>query len=142
MRDLDIGLRAVLTADSGAGGVSMLATGGIHQLRAPEKTVEPYVVFGEASDFGLYGFGNSLQADNVFYFFRAVAVDANESAASVVAKIADRLKVVLTNPTLTVTGKTVISCRFDRSYPPLPERDEINQRDIVSRGILAEVWLA
>lgn len=145
MYQLDIGLRTVLTADTGAGGVSTLATGGIHQMDAPEGTSPPYVIFREASDLPLYGFGNSLQADHFFYYFMGVAVDANESGPVTAAKIADRLKFILTNPTnpsLTVSGKTVVGCRFDRSYPPLKERDETGQKWIYTRGILAEVWLA
>jgi len=142
MNALDIGLRAALVADSGTGGVAALATGGIHQQDAPEKTVEPYVIFQEASNDPTYAFGNALQADHFFYLIRAVAADANESGPVTVAKIADRLKTLLTNPSLSVSGKTLLSCRFDRSYPPLRERDEVNQRNVYVRGILAELWVA
>ena len=142
MLALDIGLKSALDADTIAGGVKTLATGGIHQLRAPEKTVEPYVVFQEAGDFPIYAFRNTLIADHIFYFIKGVAIDLNEGGATIVAKIADRLKTLLTNPTLTVSGKTVLSCRFDRSYPPMVERDEVNQRDVYSRGILAEIWVS
>lgn len=147
MLELDIGLRAALLADSDPGGVAALATGGIHQQDAPDKTVEPYVIFQEASDFGIYALGNSLKADHVFYLIRGVAGETvngntNESGVVIVAKIADRARILFTNPTLTVSGKTVLSCRFDRSYPPLKERDEINQRWIYVRGVLVEIWLS
>lgn len=142
MLALDVGLRAALIGDTGAGGVNTLATGGIHQQNAPDKTVEPYVIFQEVSDFAVYAFGNSLKADHVFYLIRAVARDANESGPVTVAKIADRLKTLLTNPTLAVSGKSVLGCRFDRSYPPLKERDETNQGWVYTRGVLAELWVA
>lgn len=132
----------MLDADSGAGGVAALATGGTYQLDAPQGTTPPYVIWQEASDMPTYAFGNSNQADHVFYMIRAFAVDANTSGQSQVGAIADRLKTLLTNPSLTVSGKAVLSARFDRSYPPLKEWDAANNRYIYSRGILCEVWVA
>ena len=139
---LDVGIRAALVADSGAGGVAALATGGIFQLDAPQGTTPPYAIFQEASDMPGYAFGNSLQCEHFFYMFRAFAVDANTSGPAQAGAIADRLKTLLTNPSLTVSGKTVISARFDRSYPPLKEWDGANNRYFYSRGILCEIWLA
>ena len=131
-----------LAADSGAGGVALLATGGIFQLDAPQKTTPPYVVFQEAHDTPGYTFGNTLAFDHVFYMIRGFAVNANEDGPQTAGKIADRLKTLLTNPSLTVTGKTVLSCRFDRGYPPLKEFDSANNRFIYSRGVLIEAWLS
>ena len=141
MNALDAALYTVLNADTGAGGVKTIATGGIFQLDAPQKTVPPYLIFQEANDTPGYTFGNLLVFDHVYYMLRAFAVNANEDGPQTAGKIADRLKVLLTNPSLTVTGKAVLSCRFDRSYPPLKEFDSANNRFIYSRGVLIEAWL-
>lgn len=133
-----------MAADTGAGGVNHAttgATGGIHQLDAPEKTNPPYLIFQEASDVANYAFSNALKTDHVFYMVRAFAVDANAGGATTVAILADRLKALFTNPAMTVTGKSLLSCRFDRSFPPVKERDKTNQRWLYSRGVLVEVWL-
>ena len=141
MNVLDTALKTKLDADTGAGGVANLATGGIFQLDAPQKTVPPYLIFQEANDTPGYTFGNLLAFDHVYYVLRAFAVNANEDGPQTAGKIADRLKVLLTNPSLAVSGKTVLSCRFDRSYPPLKEFDSANNRFIYSRGVLIETWL-
>lgn len=139
---LDVGLLAALNADSGAGGVFTLATGGIFQLDAPQGTTPPYVIFQEAADTPGYTFRNTNVFDHLFYMIRAFGVDANTSGQAQVGTIADRLSVLLTNPSLTVSGKSVLSCRFDRSYPPLKEWDAANNRYVYSRGILCEVWVS
>lgn len=148
MNALDVGLRAVLVADTGAGGVNHAttgATGGIFQLNAPQKTVPTYVIFQEAADTPNYAFGNSNQADHIFYMIRVFAVDdPNATLGSGpfrAGAMADRLKTLLTNPSMTVTGHTLLSARFDRTYPPLSEWDGANNRYIYSRGILIEVWV-
>lgn len=142
MNSLDAGLLAALQADSGAGGVATLATGGIYSLDAPQKTTPPYVIFQEASDMPGYTFRNTLVFDHVFYLIRAFAVDANTSGPAQVGTITDRLKALLTNPTLTVSGKSVLSARFNRSYPPLKEQDDAGNRYVYSRGVLVEIWVS
>lgn len=146
MTTLDAAMRTVMTADTGSGGVnhsSTGATGGFHQLDAPQGTLYPYVVFQEASDVPGYAMGNALKFDHVFYMIRAFAKDSpTDGGAIVVGSLADRLKVLFTNPSLSVSGKTIMSCRFDRSFPPLKEKDRITSGDFVySRGVLVEVWL-
>lgn len=146
MNVLDASISTALDADSGAGGVAALATGGTFQLDAPQGTVPPYVIWQEASDFPGYAFANTLKYDHVFYMLRAFAVDdpntTHESGPLTAGKIADRLKALLTNPSLSVSGKTLLSARFDRSYPPLKEWDAANNRYVYSRGILCEVWVS
>lgn len=148
MNALDVGLAAVLEADTGAGGIATLvgvdqnSLKKIYQLDAPQKVTPPYVLWQEVHDLPGYAFGNTLKFDHAFYMLRAFAVDANTSGPSQVSVIADRLKTLLTNPSLSVSGKVVLSARFDRSYPPLKERDNANSRYVYSRGILCEVWVA
>lgn len=147
MNVLDVGLAAVLEADTGAGGVATLVgvdqnnLKKIYQLDAPQKVTPPYVLWQEVHDLPGYAFGNTLKFDHAFYMLRAFAVDANTSGPSQVSVIADRLKTLLTNPSLSVSGGTVMSARFDRSYPPLKERDNASNRYVYSRGILCEVWV-
>lgn len=142
MNVLDTAIQAVLAADNGAGGVFTLSTGGIFQAKAPQGVFPPYTLWQEATDVPGYTFGNTLKFDHFFYVFRAFAVDANTSGPYQAGAIADRLKALLTNPTLTVTGKAVLSARFDRSLPPLEEWDDANNRYIWMRGIIAEIWIA
>lgn len=142
MNVLDVGLLAALNADVGAGGIFTLATGGIFQLDAPQGTIPPYVIFQEAADTPGYTFRNTNVFDHLFYMIRAFGVDANTSGQSQVGAIADRLAILLTNLSLAVSGKNVLSARFDRSYPPLKEWEAANNRYVYSRGILSEIWVS
>lgn len=142
MNALDAALYSALSGDSGAGGVAALATGGIFQVDVPQHALTPYVIFQEAQDTPGYAFGNVLKYDHVFYVVRGFAVDANEDGVQTVGKIADRLKVLLTNPSLSVSGKTLLSARFDRSLPPTKEWDPANKRFIYGRGIICEIWVS
>ncbi len=142
MNVLDIAIKSALSADSAPGGVAALATGGIFQLDAPQGTSPPYLIFQEANDQPGYTFGNTLVYDHAFYMIRGFTADGNTSGQAQASVIADRLKTLLTNPSLSVSGKTVLSSRFDRSYPPLKEFDSANNRWIYSRGVLCEIWLS
>lgn len=142
---LEVGLQAVLDNDAALIALIGTDTDGnkkTYQGKTPQGVVPPYLIWQEASDFPGYAFGNTLRYDHTFYMFRAFAVDANTSGASQAGAIADRLKVLLTNPSLTVSGKSVLSARFDRSYPPTEEFDSANNRHIWGRGVLIEVWVA
>lgn len=133
-----------LIADSGAGGVALLATGGIYNGRALDA-VPDYVVFEELIDNPAYGFGNSLQYDYVPYVIRAFAVDGANGGSSGKTKagvIVDRLRVLLLNPALTITGKTLQCCRMLRTTNPTDEWDESNRRYVYGRGGIFDIWVS
>lgn len=143
MNALDTGIYNLMSGDTGAGGVATLSTGGIFQ-KPPETATPPYTRFREATDELIYAFGNTIQADHFFYVMQAWAKDTPNAASGPITAgaIADRLRVLFTNPSLTVTGKTVVSCRVDRSLPPLEEWDSTSQAWWYTRGVIVEAWLA
>lgn len=134
-----------LTGDSGAGGVNTLSNGGIFQGTAPQETSFNYTVFQELLDTPLYTF-NALAADHFFYQIKHLAVnDANSTTISgpfAAGALADRTRVLLMDPVLNVSGKTVLYCRFIRSIPFYSEWDETNDRDIFHKGGIYELWLS
>ena len=135
-----------MVADTGAGGVATLSNGGIFQLTAPENTPFNYTVFQRLLRTPRYAGGNTEAAKELFYQITHYSVDgANNSTKSgqeVAGLMADRTVVLLTNPTLNVTGQTVLSCRFDRSIPDAAVREDGSGRWIYSKGAIFEVWLA
>lgn len=142
MNVLDIAVYSKLTGDAGAGGVNTLATGGIHQMKAPQTAGLPRVVFQELTRKNLYTF-RVLAAGHVFYQFKALAADTpTDEGATLAGTIADRMETLLLDPTMTITGKTLLYCRPDTSIPPYPEWDDVNSRDIYHKGFIAELWLA
>lgn len=46
------------------------------------------------------------------------------------------------NTALNVSGRVVLSCRFNRSIPAMKEYDDAGKRFIYSKGGIYEVWLA
>jgi len=146
MNALDSALKAAMAADSGSGQLATLSNGGIFQLVAPPNTAFNYTVFQKLLRQPTYGFGNSSRAGHFFYQIKHFSVDGanntTKSGQEAAGLMADRAVVLLTNPSLSVSGQTVISCRFDRSIPDFAERDEANDRFVYSKGGIYEVWLS
>lgn len=146
MNVLDVGLRAAMTADTGSGKLAALSNGGIFQLTAPPGAVFNYTVFQRLLRQPEHGFGNTEQAKHFFYQIKHYAIDdvnnTNKTGTEAASLMADRAAVLLTNPSLSVSGQTVLSCRFDRSIPDGVDRDEANDRFIYSKGGIFEIWLA
>lgn len=146
MEVLNKALYAAMTGDTGTGKLGTLSNGGIFQLVAPETAVMNYTVFQRILRASEYSFGNATTAGHFFYQIKHYAVNgANNTAINgpaAAGAMADRAAVLLTNPTLSVTGQTVVSCRFDRSIPDGTEWDDAGKRWIYSKGGIFEVWLA
>jgi len=141
---LDIALRSKLTGDTGAGGVNTLASGGIFQGVAP-RTISgtpvgyPRVYFQQITGRPLYSFRLAV-ATNFVYQIKALAIDANTEGAVAAGTIDERIQVLLTDPTL--TGVTLLYCRFLSAIPPMYEWDETASQTIYHKGGYYEVWLA
>lgn len=145
MRVLDAAIYAKLTGDTGGGGVNTLSNGGIYQLNAKQAAPFNFTVFQELLDTPDYAF-SALSADHVFYQIKHVCVDdANNTTISgpvAAGTLADRTRVLLTDPTLNVTGKTMLYCRFNRSIPTYSEWDATGSKFIYHKGGIYEIWLA
>lgn len=144
MNALDQAIYSTLTNDTGTGGVNHAttgATGGFHQLVAPQNATFPRIHFQELLDTALYSF-QTLNADHVYYQFTSFAVDGNEEGVTVAGRLAERARILLTDPSMSVTGKTLLYSRFERSLPARAEWDETNNRYIYSKGFILELWLA
>jgi hypothetical protein len=146
MNVLDSALKAAMVADTGTGKLAALSNGGFHQGKAPRGTAFNYTVFTRLLRSPVYAFGNVERAKHFFYQIVHFSVDgANNTTTSgqeAAGLMADRAVVYLTNPSLNVSGQTVLSCRFDRSIPDGDEWDEANDRLIYSKGGIYEVWLS
>ncbi|HEX5704872.1 MAG TPA: hypothetical protein VFX97_16865 [Pyrinomonadaceae bacterium] len=145
MNELDRSLKAKMTADGGAGGLATLSNGGFHQQAADENTPFNYTIFERLTDLPSYTFGNVTAFNYTPYQIRHYSVKgANNSTLSpqeVTGKMLDRTIVLLTNPSLNVTGKSVLCCRFDREIPLRPEWDETLKRWIYGKGAIYALWL-
>ena len=144
MNALDIAIYSLMTIDTGAGGVNHAttgATGGFHQLVAPQNAGFPRIHFQEILDTALYSFRN-LISDHCYYQFTVYAVDSNETGTTTAGRLAERLRSLLTDTSMSVTGRTLLYSRFERSFPASAEWDDTNSRNIYSKGFLLELWLA
>jgi len=141
---LDQALYSTLTADTGAGGVNNAttgATGGFHNPVAPQAAGFPRMHFIELTSTALYSLRNLL-ADHCYYQISAFAVDGQSEGVATAKSLIERAKVLLTDPSMTVTGKTLLFCRYERIIPTPPEWDAANNKYIHSQGMILEVWLA
>jgi hypothetical protein len=143
---LDVALKAKMVADTGGAGVNTLASGGIYQAVAPRNIAGvpvgfPRVYFQQIHGTPLYTF-NLLVASHFVYQIKALAIDANTEGAFAAGQIDERIQTLLTDPTMTVTGKALLYCRFLQAIPPIYEWDEAISGNIYHKGGYYEVWLA
>lgn len=143
MNALDTAIYSLMTADTGTDGVNNAttgATGGFHQLIAPQAATFPRIHWQEILDTAHYTFRN-LSADHCYYQFTVFAVDSpTEEGVTCAGRLAERLRVLLTDPSMTVSGKTLLYSRFDRSIPARAELEL--SRFIYAKGFYLEMWLA
>lgn len=146
MESLNKALYAAMTGDTGTGKLATLSNGGFHQLVAPEGAVFNYTVFQRLLRTPEYAFQNTVAAGHFFYQIKHYAINKANSTAingpEAAGLMADRCVALLTNPSLSVSGQTVLSCRFDRSIPDGAEWDDAAKRWIYSKGGIFELWLA
>lgn len=149
MNALEQALYTTLTADTGTGGVnhaSTGATGGFHNPVAPQKVNGqpvgyPRMHFQELLNTAIYSFQN-LNADHCYYQFTVFTVDSNEEGIATAGRLAERARALLTDPIMSVTGKSLLYSRYERSIPVRAEWDDTNSRNIYSKGFILELWLA
>lgn len=141
---LDQALYAKLTADTGVGGVNHAttgATGGFHNGAAPQGAGFPRVHFQELAKTREYTF-TTLSHERGYYQISAFAVDGNSEGVTIAKTLAERIETLLTDPSMAVTGKSLLCCRPERMDPMFYERDDPNDRFIYSQRLILEVWLA
>lgn len=100
MNATDDSLFNKLTADSGAGGVATLATGGIFKAGAHQGASYPFVDYQDVSNTPVYRFGGEAHR-RLRYRLR---VWSDSESWDVIGQIADRLEALLTDGTLTISG--------------------------------------
>lgn len=141
---IDASLYSLFVADTGTGGInhaSTGATGGFHQLIAPQSATFPRVHFNEVLTTADYSF-TTLISDHCYYQITAYAVDGNEDGATVSGRLAERARVLVTDPVMTVTGKTLLYSRFERTIPPRADWDDAIGKFVYAKGFYVELWLA
>ena len=141
MEALDIALQTKMVTDTGAGKLATLSSGGIFQLTAPSTAPYPLTVWQELLDLPGYTFA-ALAYNSIAVQIKHLATDANTEGASIAGQMADRCRILLTDPSLTVGGKSVLYCRFIRGVPSFAEWIENLGKTVFSKGGIFEIWLA
>jgi len=107
---LEVGLYALLTADSTLTAMLTDGTAGIHNTHAPRDANLPYMVFG------LQASADDDRQDTKYldYHYRVKGVSATSKKSA--GQIADRAEVTLDRATPTVTGYNVLWCRRESEF--------------------------
>lgn len=99
-----------------------LAPGDVWNQVADETAALPYVVFQRVTAVPDYTGGQTLSSERAVYMIKAYAVDtATKSGQRLVAQIVDRLKTILRDAALAITGSTTLACYPTHDIPPLIE---------------------
>lgn len=145
MNALDEAIVGKMTADDDPGGLNepdVGATGGFHQLVAPQGSGYPRIHFQELDDQPLYT-TTGIFADNHFYQIVAYAIDHPVYGAGVdiAGRLAERARTLFSDASLTVAGKAIIYCRFRGLVPPAALWDtDSNNQYVYSKGLVLELW--
>src|SRR5882757_3909541 len=97
---------------------------------AIQGSLYPRTVFQRLPFVHGYSF-SSRQYIHGFYQFKGLAIDpinTTDEGVTLTAKIVDRLIALLTDPSITVSGSTLLQCRPDREIPLMNEWDAPNKR--------------
>ena len=97
---LEAGIYSKLTADSGAGGVATLATGGIYNTQAKPRATLPLVIFNVSDD----GIPQRFSGDVIDAEFTVEVIADKELGITPVNAIVDRLFTLLDNDSITISG--------------------------------------
>lgn len=147
MNALETMIAGAMNGDIGPSGLNepeMGATGGFHQLVAPQTAGFPRCRFQELDRSRVYAFGGPV-ADHFLYqlFFDAVDHPALGEGPAIAGRLKERAIDLFTDPqSLTVTGRTLLYSRFRMDVPPQVIKDDAQDRYIYSKGMVLEIWLA
>jgi len=143
MNASDLAIDTALKADTGAGKLVALSNGGFYQKVAPETTPFNYTIYECLLELPDYAFGNVEMYRDAPYQIRHYSVDGanntTKSGQEMSGAMDDRCRVVLHNATLSVSGKTLLFSRFERSIPLRPEWDESGKRWIIGKGSMYRI---
>lgn len=115
---------ATLAADTGAGGVATLATGGIHAGVAPQGSTSPFVVYNRQGGADVMGLGAQRIMAGMLYQIKAVASGGSKAAAKA---IANRIDTLLHAASGTTASGRILSC-VRESEVNYVEVDETGER--------------
>lgn len=116
---VETALQTKLLADTGAGSLVALCTGGQWQGAPPEGTEAPFLIWQMLGGPAGYTFTQKV-ADDLSVQFYAWAEDTDSAEGVATARtIMDRLETVLFDAALSVSSRTLLYCRKERDLPDL-----------------------
>ena len=147
MNALEVMLVAAMIADTDPGGLNEPengATGGFHQLVAPQSAGFPRCRFQELDGRVLYSFGGPV-ASHFFYQLSFDAVDHPTlgEGAAIAGRLKERAAELFTDPEgVSVEGHTLLYCRCRGDVPPQAVKKDTEDVYVYTKGMVLELWLA
>jgi hypothetical protein len=128
-----------LKADSTLTGYLAAGTASIYEDMAPQKANRPYVIFSKASDRDGYTLSTEATIDFIYTVKAVTDTPAGSPSKKTAGTIAARIKTVLNDAPLTITGRTWLSTRRESAveYP-----EQANSRIYWHVGGLYRIWIA
>jgi hypothetical protein len=104
---VEAALYSKLTGDGTLVGLLAAGTASVHAYRAPENSVSPLVVFSEQADTPGYTF-RARAWENLLYLVKGVVEEYSMKTAG---QIAERLDALLSDGTLSISGRSLLYLR-------------------------------
>lgn len=102
-------LYALMSGDSGVGGVSTLVGGRIYAYAAPSRVSFPFVVFSHMGDYDVRAVGTARILASMTYQVKAVG-RGSAVGMNAIKTIADRIDTLLQGASGSVTDGVILSC--------------------------------
>ena len=133
MNAVETGIYSKLTADTGAGGLMVTATGVYHRV-APAGAVVPYVLFNKQS--GVHEFARAARMwRDYLYLFKII--DEGYSTARA-GTLLERIDTLLNDGTITISGYSLMEMRRQSDI----EYEEISDGVVYQHvGALFRIWI-
>ena len=128
---------AALQADTGAGGVAALATGGIFPDVAPEGSSYPFVVVSVRSGETPSRVYQGIAYEECRILVRATVKSLSPKRAAAINR---RVRTVLENANLNVSGYSTLNCEWAGNIPGYPE--PVDDQTYRHEGCEFIVWIS
>lgn len=115
MNELDASIYNKLTGDATLTGLLAAGTASVFNGMAPQGAAMPYVVFSAASDRDGYTLDAEATVDFIYGVKAVTSSPAGSPTKKAAGTIAARIKTVLNDAPLTITGRTWLSTRRESS---------------------------
>ena|GEM_PF-3504161 len=139
MNEVDAAIYTKLKSDATLTGLLAAGTASVYNGMAPQGAEFPYVVFSRASDRDGYTLSSEAHIDLIYTVKAVTKTPAGSPTKAAAGTIAARIKTVLNDSALTISGRIWLSTRRESA---IDYTEPANSHIYVHHGGNYRIWIA